>query len=130
MPTLHLNLHRKWFDMTEQGIKPEDYRELTIYWYKRLVRVNDLDFHEKILLESYIINANIPKNKKTYWNHGNKVFQSRFKKFDSTTLSNGYSKDRSQFEVKHKGINIGLGKEEWGAEPGKYYFVIKHGIKL
>ena len=34
--TLHLNLKRKWFDMTESGTKLEDYRELTNYWFWRL----------------------------------------------------------------------------------------------
>ena len=27
----------------------------------------------------------------------------------------------------HKGIEIREGDPEWGAEPGKLYFVIKHG---
>ena len=27
----------------------------------------------------------------------------------------------------HKGIEIGYGKEELGAEPNKLYFIIKHG---
>jgi len=38
MKTLHLNLHRKWFDMILSGEKLEEYRDLTPHWKKRLVR--------------------------------------------------------------------------------------------
>ena len=30
-------------------------------------------------------------------------------------------------KLEHKGIEIGYGKPEWGAEPNKLYFIIKHG---
>jgi hypothetical protein len=39
METLHLNLHRKWFDMILLGKKKEEYRELTEYWKRRMVKV-------------------------------------------------------------------------------------------
>ncbi len=35
--TLRLPLTCNWFEMTKSGIKPEDYREITPYWFKRLV---------------------------------------------------------------------------------------------
>jgi len=41
METLHLNLHRKWFDMILSGEKREEYRELSPYWKKRFVKVRD-----------------------------------------------------------------------------------------
>lgn len=32
--TLHLNLHKKWFEMIISGIKKEEYREMKPYWNK------------------------------------------------------------------------------------------------
>ncbi|GAB5563345.1 MAG: hypothetical protein Wins2KO_04080 [Winogradskyella sp.] len=29
--------------------------------------------------------------------------------------------------LEHRGISIGYGNPEWGAEPGEYYFIVKHG---
>jgi len=37
MLTLHLNLHRKWFDMILKGDKKEEYRIISEYWLKRLI---------------------------------------------------------------------------------------------
>jgi len=41
MKTLHLNLHKKWFDMILAGKKREEYRELTDYWKKRFSKVKE-----------------------------------------------------------------------------------------
>lgn len=30
--TLHLNLHKKWFEMIISGIKKEEYREIKPFW--------------------------------------------------------------------------------------------------
>jgi hypothetical protein len=32
--TLHLNLHKKWFDMILSGEKKEEYREMKTFWNK------------------------------------------------------------------------------------------------
>lgn len=34
--TLHLVLKKKWFDLISSGEKPEEYREKTPYWEKRI----------------------------------------------------------------------------------------------
>ena len=39
--TLHLNLHKKWFDMILSGTKKEEYRSLSEYWEKRLKDGNE-----------------------------------------------------------------------------------------
>ncbi len=54
------------------------------------------------------------------------------KKFNRNTMTLGYPKstDSSRMlKFKHEGIEIRTGNPEWGAEPGKMYFVIKHGVK-
>lgn len=92
MKTLHLNVHRKWFDMINDGFKKEEYRETTSYWTKRLMEC-----------------------------------RLKIKEFDTVTFSNGYAKDRDQVVVEFKGIFIGEGIVQWGAECGKLYYIIQLG---
>lgn len=47
-----------------------------------------------------------------------------FRRFDTLTIINGYRKDSRRKTVKIGKIFIGEGKPEWGAVPGKKYFVI------
>lgn len=116
MTTLHLNLKKKWFDMFLAGIKKEEYREIKQFWVSRFVNLLVVDHTknkshlELILSEDY-----------------DKAF---FNFFDTITFSNGYAKDRPQFVIELKGIEIREGKPEWGAEPGKKYFVLKTGQVL
>ena len=49
------------------------------------------------------------------------------KKYDTVTFSNGYSKDRPQFEIELKDIRIDFGKPIWGAIPNTKYFVLELG---
>ena len=39
-------------------------------------------------------------------------------------LKNGYSNNSSSIKCKCK-LKVGQGKEEWGAEPGKEYYVLE-----
>jgi hypothetical protein len=45
----------------------------------------------------------------------------------SIIFSNGYAKDRRQFEIELGMIYVGEGKEEWGAEKGVEYFNLELG---
>ena len=108
--TLHLNLKRKWFDMILRGEKKEEYRDVTDYWRKRLTN------YERSLSNKLPFVWKLPPG------------GSAFKAFKSITFSNGYAKDRPQFEIEFKGGRVGKGREEWGAdEKGKYYFVLELG---
>ena len=101
---LQLSLKKQWFEMTKAGIKTEDYREITPYWETRLQRVNGMKF---------------PDN--------------QFKQFSTNTITLGYPKSNDSERIikfKHAGIEIREGNPDWGAEPNKLYFVIKHGEKL
>jgi len=49
------------------------------------------------------------------------------KDFDIIAFKNGYSKEAPTINVKWVGMDIRQGKAEWGAEPGKEYFVIQLG---
>lgn len=129
---LQMSLKTKWFEMTKSGEKTEDYRELNEYWFKRLVFDYEKVFLyctgvkfkaiSKELREVYILKISINKNK---------MFG--FVPFDSNIMTLGYPSKYDKERIilfEHAGIEIREGRPEWGAEPGKIYFVIKHGKKL
>lgn len=99
MATLHLPLKRKWFNMIRDGIKLEEYREISNYWSARLFNYTSETTHDFFTA----------------------------KKFDKLVFTLGYPKadDTSRrLEFKNPKIRIDTGRPEWGAEPGKMYFVI------
>ena len=107
MKNLQLSLKTKWFEMTKTGIKTEDYREINEYWKSRLT------------------------DQKANWNRPQS--QWKFKQFDSNIMTLGYPKSTDTeriLKLEHAGIEIRTGNPEWGAEPNKLYFVIKHGKQL
>ncbi len=57
-------------------------------------------------------------------------YNDEFKKFTTNTMTLGYPKSTDTDRIlkfEHAGIEIRTGNPEWGAEPNKLYFVIKHG---
>lgn len=104
-----MSLKTKWFEMTKSGIKKEDYREITKYWISRLTKGKNFSvIHNEDGLEINVL----------------------FKKFDHNIMTLGYPKSgdtERTLKIEHAGIEIRTGNPEWGAEPGKLYFVIKHG---
>lgn len=103
MKTLHLNLKRQWFDLILSGEKKEEYREIKPYW-------------SNTLTQGFIGGENHCWDPDGTWIH-----------FDTITFSNGYARDRDQFVIELKGIEIKEGREEWGAEPSTKYFAIQLG---
>lgn len=117
--TLHLTLKKKWFEMTKSGIKTEDYRDIEPYWIKRLVDKELFKYHSR---ETFLEWFNNQPDHVTL----NHVVTKR--SYNKITL--GYPKSTNLDRIltlEHKGIEIREGNPEWGAEPGKLYFVIKHG---
>lgn len=134
MKTLHLTLKKKWFDMTESGEKPEEYREIKEYWVRRLVDFNEaLDLAESASERKYEKFA-IPHDIEFDINVNNyspedtlKAYRSKVNDFDAVQATNGYGKKVPSWKRECLGIEIREGRPEWGAEPGKKYFVIKLG---
>ena len=46
------------------------------------------------------------------------------------TFQLGYKKNAPRMTFELDGITLGKGREEWGAEPGKEYHIIKLGKRL
>ena len=122
MKNLQLSLKNKWFEMTKAGIKTEDYRELTNYWFKRLFN-HEMVISSRNLTESEVYSA-ISQNKDLITTYV------KCNDFSYNIMTLGYPKKTDTdriIKLEHKGIEIRQGNPEWGAEPGKIYFVIKHG---
>lgn len=121
--TLKLILKKKWFDLISSGIKLEEYREITPYYLNRLL--TDAWGHkidEKFVTDKHFLNKlklslnNLANGDDTSWLEP---------KHSSVTFYLGYASDRKSMTMDIESITIGEGKEEWGAEKGKEYFVIK-----
>ncbi len=124
--TLILPLKTQWFEMTKAGIKTEDYREITPYWCNKFLLFSKMEL--PILLWTIILEYLDTKAGSIA--QINIDWPVSFIKFDKNKVTKGYpnKKDTSRIvNLAHKGIKIGTGKPEWGAEPDKYYFIIKHG---
>lgn len=126
MKNLQLSLKKQWFEMTKAGIKTEDYREITPYWCAKLMNYNGIsetrDFWTTFI-SLYLNNLSFI------------VFKDNlsFKQFTTNTMTLGYPKSNDTerlLKYEHAGIEIGTGNHEWGVEPNKLYFVIKHGKRI
>lgn len=127
---LQLSLKKQWFEMSDPDGKTEDYRDINEYWVKRFLRHKE----SKLTVEEII---RFIKNYKYYgYVDVLAIFTYHdlsFKEFEQNVMTLGYhSKDDiSRIKIfEHAGIEIRTGLEEWGAEPNKLYFVIKHGKKI
>lgn len=100
MKTLTLPLKKKWFDMIKSGEKKEEYRERKDYWFNRFYHSMNPDG--------------------TSCKYDRLVFTLGYPKSDDT---------ERRLEFKNPKIRIGTGRTEWGAEPGKQYFIITWEVR-
>lgn len=93
---LILPIKRKWFDMIKSGEKKEEYREIKPYWTKRLQNDGLFECNTKYGFCRPVI------------------------------FKNGYRKDSPKiFCLCKSEIREGQGKQEWGAEPNKEYYILE-----
>lgn len=113
MKTLTLSLKKQWFDKIKSGEKKEEYRERSKYWRKRLVDEISLVREFSSTKDSKLTCGELVKK--------------HIRKFDKLVFTLGYPKagdTERRLVLKNPKIRIGTGRPEWGAEPGKKYFVI------
>ena len=124
--TLHLNLKRKWYDLIESGIKTEEYRDLKDYFYRIFINRNVPAIQRGFfsILYTSITSGNYKEHE---LQQANILLPNITKDYKTITFSNGYAKDRDQFVIELKGIEIKEGNPDWGAEAGKKYFVLHLG---
>ena len=120
MKTLYLPLKKEWYEMIENGVKAEEYREIKSYWVQRLTRygndkLNGVLYAEFMSSSPEVLKYNIEQGLMTFADYTNVKF------------SYGYTKRTMTFEIDT--ITIGKGKPEWGA-PNEDVFKIKLGKKV
>ena len=98
---LTLPIKKKWFDMILSGEKKEEYREIKPYYAGRFYR----NYIVSGVGLEWILNSNPVVCK-------------------DIILRNGYSKNSPSIMC-YVHIEKGYGKEQWGAELGKEYYVLK-----
>jgi len=121
---LRMSLIGKWFEMTKPRIKKEDYRDVTPYWCNRFLLHNGKSMPKIWWYYNFFQGRSMQKTIISL--KGN----TSFKIFKSNIMTLGYPKSGDTekiLKLEHAGIEIRTGNTEWGAEPGKLYFVIKHG---
>ena len=126
MKTLHLVLTCQWYLMIERGIKKEEYREIKIYWEKRLL---DYERLKKHVIDNY---AEL-KLKQLLFPHRAPLeyaCTSFPKGFTHVCFYLGYSKNRPSMTFKLDSISMGKGNPEWGAPKDKEVFIIKLGDRV
>ena len=133
---LVLILIQQWFIATYKGIKKEEYREITPFWAKRLLCMENGDSLTKCYSEDtinfhcvYLSKLNLKYNS---IEEALQLFHIRFKEFESTDIRNGYKSLNKvpRFIIENKGITIGKGKTEWGYVGEDNVFIIHHGEVL
>lgn len=122
MKNLNLPVFKKFFEMTKGRTKSEDYREINEYWIKRLIEKH---------IENPKIGEGLCALRDGYnYEEVKAIYGISFKQFTQNVIKLGYPKNGDEekiLKLEHKGIEIRSGNPDWGAEPGKVYFVIKHG---
>lgn len=131
MKTLHLNLKRKYFDMILSGEKPEEYREVKEHYIPMFFEAKELFIYGIKTARGLFHFMNGAKGSRV--KAGIAVMHHKdivMKDYDTITFSNGYAKDRDQFIIEFKGVEIKEGNPDWGAEKETKYFVIQLGLIL
>ena len=127
---IRLPLTREWFEMTASGEKTEDYREIKDSWCRRLLTTaRELEYG---IWDEMIFDLANPFRRHEGASQCLLYFGARLNVYDINVMTLGYpSKSNTSriIELEHKGIEIRTGNPDWGAEPDKFYFVIKHGKK-
>lgn len=124
--TLHLNLKRQWYDLILSGEKKEEYRTLNNYWVNRLKEHNARVFNRVQFTMHWDLYHSF-SNEAGYFEELNRLFQCCCRDFYTITFSNGYAKNRDQFVIEFKGVEIKEGRQDWGAKEGEKYFAIQLG---
>lgn len=114
---LDLPLKAKWYLMQECGEKPEEYREITLYWVKRLVWDEDND--KPVSDEDIKFICSLAKGLEN-------IFDAGWKPKPYTHVRGRYGYTKRTFTHKIDSITIGYGKPEWGAPTDRKVFIIKH----
>ena len=117
---LQLPLDFVWYDAIVIGDKREEYREITAYWVNRLLAevVYDESYLNETRRRLHLTGRAIPENIEQLFKSHNLAALP----YKTVTFRRGYTSQTATFRF--TGLDIRRGRPEWGAKPGKKYFVI------
>lgn len=104
---LTLPIKKKWYDMILSGDKKEEYREIKPYYETRFMNLFGVVFCGGTWIKCSEIGLQ----------------ECAKDEVQEITLRNGYSKTSPSF-IARCTLSIGTGREEWGAEKDKQYFIL------
>lgn len=114
---LILPIKKKWFDMILSGEKKEEYREIKEYYETRF---------QNLFGAVTIYPSRIFSDRRGYeLLQGEEVPEEiRKDRVQEIIFRNGYSKNSKAIKARCR-LWIGKGRPEWGASPGKQYYVLE-----
>lgn len=125
MKELSLTIKKQWFDMVGNG-KPEEYRDITPFWCKRLLAKIPVPWGGYWSAQTEVLEKQTTTGFKTFTGGCDPFIQ-----WDQVLFANGgHFGDVPKKRFKFNGIEIREGNPEWGATPGVKYFVIKLGERI
>lgn len=116
---LDLPLMFVWYDMIDEGEKPEEYREYKSYWINRLCDGIESEDHCQTCNYLHEVCA-----ASCIEDDGKDPCQ----RFTHVRFRRGYTKTTMLFEIKN--ITIGFGNPKWGAPKDRKVFIIKLGKRI
>jgi hypothetical protein len=129
MKILYLTLKKKWFDLIVSGKKLEEYREIKSHWVYRLLSPTKDFFPDSFDMDEFIYDLNHPFERFSAPDEVLNYFNHEIRKFTHVKFSAGYGRNSPSITMPIEDIHIGAGRPEWGAEKGRYYFVISVSVK-
>ena len=127
---LDLVLTHHWFEEIQSSFKKEEYRDV-FKWCHRLLDIKDGDEFRRARKEDFANFIQISSDPNTEFavqlssqiRKGN----IRFRNYDVVRFRRGYTSTSIDFKI--ESIELGTGKEEWGA-PAESVFIIRLGEKI
>lgn len=104
---LTLTIKKYWYDLIAGGVKKEEYREIKPYYDNRLLNLFGAIRVGNELVQGQYVPEEI-----------------RREQVQQVIFRNGYSADAPQL-IALCSLRIGEGREEWGAVPGKKYYILE-----
>lgn len=125
MKILKLTLKKEWFDMILSGEKDEEYREIKPYWVTRLTRFSKKENHT---IDEASENLKKPANVfLNNWGSDKEPLRPMYcfpKDYSFVKFTNGYNKKSPQVTKRIMGIEIGIGRKEFGAPDYNVFKII------
>ena len=104
---LTLPIKKGWYDLIAGGVKKEEYREIKPYYDTRFMNLFGAIWVDGELLQGQQVPEEIRKEP-----------------VQCVIFRNGYSADAPQIRALCS-LRAGEGREEWGAVPGKRYYILE-----